>query len=319
MQFLQTPVLFYTRMFPGKPIEESYGLIQKLGLEPLINSGDWKAVEKKVLKLSGDDITRVMNGLCKKENLIPKVEEFLESDRSEFQDVLAGNYHIIKGWKIRSSSWAREVGDDQWEGFFEELHLAADRLNRHYDNKALYLEGTARLIQVYMGGSEKEECIEAYNQCQEIDPNHYLSHTAMHRVLTPRWSGSMEEMVEFGRSIKNDHLRGLIELSSLVEIYSDMNNENENENEELVKQRFRRKHSSYIDKVMGNITSPSGDSMLAIDFKNHMACVSSLLGKKKESHAFLNELNGKNTFRPWCYFGMLNARDVKLYKMVGLI
>ena len=82
------------------------------------------------------------------------------------------------------------MGDDQWEGFFEELHLAADRLNRHYDNKALYLEGTARLIQVYMGGSEKEECIEAYNQCQEIDPNHYLSHTAMHRVLTPRWSGS---------------------------------------------------------------------------------------------------------------------------------
>ena len=45
-----------------------------------------------------------MNGICKKENLIPKVEEFLESDRSEFQDVLAGNYHIIKGWKIRSSS-----------------------------------------------------------------------------------------------------------------------------------------------------------------------------------------------------------------------
>lgn len=170
-----------------------------------------------------------------------------------------------------------------------------------------------------MGGSEKEECIEAYNQCQEIDPNHYLSLTAMHRVLTPRWSGSLEEMIEFGSTIKNDHLRGLIELSSLVEIYSDMNNENENEEEELTKQRFRRKHSIYIDKVMKNITIPPGDSMLAIDFKNHLACVSSLLGKKKECHTYLKELNGNNTFRPWCYFGMLNPRDVKLYKKVGLI
>ena len=73
MQLLQLPVLFYTRMFPCKPIEESYGLIQKLGLEALINSGDWKAVEKKVVQLPGDDLTRVMNGICKQKKSNSKV------------------------------------------------------------------------------------------------------------------------------------------------------------------------------------------------------------------------------------------------------
>jgi len=319
MLLLQLPVMYFIQMFPGKPIEESFGLIQKLGLEALINAGDWKAVEKKVLQLPADDITRVMNGLCKQENLIPKVEQYLQTTPSEFQDVLAGNFHIIRGWKIRSGSWAKEVGDDQWEGFYEQLNLAAERLTRSYDNEALFLEGNARLIQMNMGGGEKEDCIKAYNRCQELDPNHYLANIAMHRALTPRWGGSIEEMVEFGNSIKNDHLRGLIQLSNLVEIYSDMNYENEEEEEELTKQRFQRKHANYINKVMNNLSIPTGDSMLAIDFKNHMACVSSLLGRKKERNDYLKALNGNTTYRPWCYFGMHNARDVKLYKMVGLI
>ncbi len=319
MLLLQLPVMYFVHAFPGKPIDESFGLIEQLGLETLVNSGDWKGVEDKVLQLPADDLTRVINGLCKQENLVPKVEAYLNTPPSEFQDVLAGNFYTIRAWDIRSGAWAKEVNDDQWEGFFKHLNLAAERLNRSYESEALFLEGNAQLIRVYMGLSEKEDCIAAYNQCQEVDPDHYLSHIAMHRVLTPRWGGSIEEMIDFGNSIKNDHLRGLIQLANLVDIYSDMSNEDEDEEEEMTKDRFRKQHKRYLDQVMSEIEIPTGDSMLAIDAKNHMACVASLLGWDKRCKQYIKELNGKTTFRPWCYFGMQTPRAVKLYNMVGLI
>ena len=320
MLFLQLPIIFYTSKFPGKPTDESFGLIEKLGLEALINAGDWKAVENKVLQLPSDDLTRVMDGLCKQENLTVKVMDYLTTTPSEFQDVLAGNFHINRAWKIRSGSWAEEVGEDQWEGFFKHLNIAAERLNRTYASKKLELEGIARLIRVYMGGSDKEEAHEAYNHCKEIDPNHYLSNIAMHRILTPRWGGSTDEMVNFAASIDNSHLRGLIELSNLVEIYSDMYNENNDEDEQVTKQRFYKEHDALIDKTLSSLEIPTDNSsMLAIDFKNHLACVYSILNMKKDRDQYLKEVDKNITSRPWCYFGMMNHRDVKLYKMVGMI
>jgi len=319
MLLLQLPVLYYISLFPGKPIDRSHGLIQKLGLEALINAGNWKSVEKKVLELPADDLTRVIDGICNQENLIPKIEEYLETESSEFQDVLAGAFYIIKGWKIRSGAWAKDVGDDQWEGFSEHLNLAAERLNKSFDSPKLALEGMGRMIQAFQGFGEKEEAIKVFNYSKELTSSHYLSHTAMHRILTPRWHGSNEEMIDFGNSIEDDHLRGLIQLSTLVEIYSDMNNKDEDEDEKQSRRRFNLQHKDLIKEVLSNLKVPTGDSMLTINFKNHLACLYSIIGMKKERDKHLNELNGKISYRPWCYFGMHNARDVKLYKMVGMI
>lgn len=319
MIFLQLPVILYTAKFPGKPIDTSHGLIQQLGLEAFINAGDWKAVENKVLQLSSDDISRVMDGICDQKNLTAKVEQFLETERTEFQDVLAGIFYTKRGWDIRSGAWAKDVGEDQWEGFFKHLELAAERLNRSYESKQLQLEGVSRLIRVYMGVSEEDEAIEAFNHCKEMDPAHYMAHIAMHRVTTPRWQGNMEEMLDFGNSIRNDHLRGLIQLSSLIEIYDDMAREDDDEEDDVIKQRFQKEHDALIHQTLSNLVVPDGSSMLTIDFKNHLACLYSILNMKKDRDRYLNELNGNITYRPWCYFGMANHRDVKLYKMVGLI
>jgi len=319
MILLQLPVILYTSKFPGKPIDQSHGLIEKLGLEALINAGDWKAVENKVLQLPPDDISRTMDGIASQKNLTPKIEQYLNTETSEFQDVLAGNFLTKRAWEIRSGAWAKDVGDDQWEGFFKHLEMAVERLNRSYDSKQLQLEGVSRLIHIYMGASEEEEALEAFNHCMEMDSSHYLAHIAMHRVTTPRWQGDMERMLEFADSIQDDHVRGLIQLSSLVEIYDDMVREDDDEDDDVTKQRFQKEHDALIHKTLSNLEIPTGNSMLAIDFKNHLACVYSILNMKKDRDRYLNELNGNITYRPWCYFGMSNHRDVKLYKMVGLI
>lgn len=55
--------LWYLRVFPGK-IDESFGLIDKLGLESDISQGNWQSIESKLSQLAPDELTRVISQLC---------------------------------------------------------------------------------------------------------------------------------------------------------------------------------------------------------------------------------------------------------------
>ena len=316
MNILGIPVIIYTNNFPGSPLDQSCGLIKKLSLENDINNANWGVIEKKIMDLSADEMSRALDGICTTEKFHPHIESYLKTESTEFQNVLAGVYYTIMAWKARSGSWAKEVGEDQWRGFFEYLEEAHESLKRPFQSKKLKLEGTARLIRVYLGLSEKEEAYQAFKACQELSLNHFVSHISYCRVLVPRWLGSEEELLSFADSVVDSKLKLLINLMALVDLHSDLNNEDE----DSALQRFRSEHGERIQNNLQQASNiSSDDNIVSITTRNYLAYLYNVLEMKKDRNRMLNTLKGKITAQPWGYAGVRSERDLKLFKLGGVL
>lgn len=315
MNILGLPILYYLDFFPSKPTDFSFGLIEKLGIDNEIKNGSWDVIEKKVSQLSADDVSRVIEGICRAKEYHPHIEQYLKTERSEFQNLIAGNYYTIVAWEIRSGKWATEVTGDQWEGFFEYLEKAEERLDGEFRNKIWRLEGAALMIRVCLGQSEKDRAFRCFEKCKQLAPNHLLAHQGLFRVLTPRWLGSDEEMIEFYQSIPHPKLSRLIQFEMLIEMYSDL----QREDEEMAYGRFREQRMPLIKSALNQVGIMEGDSMFAISYNNHLACLLNIMRMKNQRDKILKALKEKITYRPWVYFGMSSERDIRLFKMGGLL
>ncbi len=315
MGLLEWPILIWVDLVKGKPTDQSYGLLEKTQIAADVANGNWASMESKIEKLSGDDLTKVIDGLTQIDKDYSKILDYVNAHDSEVQRVIAGALYTQIAWLVRSGKRAVDITDDQALGFLNYLDKAELFLINEFKNPALQIEGLARRVRVYLGMGEEFQALEAFKECTALAPNQTLAHIAYLIVVTPKWMGNREEMMDFANSPKDPQVRTLTRLMAAVEIYSDYHFDDM----ESAKVVFQSREQELCKKVLGNLQIAEDDSLLAIHTRNYLACLYNALGYTKKRNEVINQLKGQVTSRPWVYFGVQSERDLFLYKLGGML
>ncbi|WP_345236485.1 hypothetical protein [Hymenobacter saemangeumensis] len=299
MSFLDKLVSSGTALFAKKYPDYSYGLIDRLGVDAMLRQQRWEALEATVMGLDSEDLTRLLDGLCLTDKYEDALRSYLAASSSEVRQLVAGAYHLYLAWARRTGSYGAALTEKQIEGFLHFLHEANNDFSRNFSTPVLEAESFARLVRVYMGFSEVEAAESSFANAVHLVPTHLLAHLNYFRTSTPRWLGSAEALHDYVSQVEDDRLRRLLQLMFLIEMYSDL----QNENRSTATATFREQHGELISEVLGATALPADDSLLTIYTRNYLACLYRILGQSQQEAALKKQLEGRRTSHPWIYFG----------------
>jgi hypothetical protein len=115
--------------------------------------------------------------------------------------------HVFKGqrytkyaWEARGAGYANAVTPEGWKLFGERLATARQELTKAWELDPLDARAPTEMITVCLGdGSGREEMEKWFKRAMDANPdNRQACHDKLY-FLYPRWHGSHEEMVAFGR------------------------------------------------------------------------------------------------------------------------
>ena len=168
-----------------------------------------------------------------------------------------GIYHERVGWEARGSGFANTVTEEGWEIFAKHQDLARSYLVKAHELDPTRPEAASYMIKIAMTGhagpGESERFWFDKAVAAQMDWPPAYSHFQW--AMRPRWSGSPEEMFEFGLECANTERFDTIVPYKLIKILIDI------DSEEQYSRRFWRLNR--VDKI----TSPLLEQ-LAADPKN---------------------------------------------------
>ncbi|MCX6850380.1 MAG: hypothetical protein NTY98_15785, partial [Verrucomicrobia bacterium] len=140
----------------------------------------------------------------------PKRAELLESysrsvEASKLpewaQCTLRGKTEKELAWVKRGSDWANNVNDTQWKGFAEHLKSARDLLGRAARLRPDRPEPAGSMISVAMGeGMDLKEMRAWFDRSVSAQFDYFPAYSSMLWAFRPRWGGSHELMLAFGKA-----------------------------------------------------------------------------------------------------------------------
>lgn len=118
--------------------------------------------------------------------------------------LVKGRYYIQYAWQARGHGWANTVTDKGWKSMAERLAIAEKSLNRawEYDptNESIAIE----MINVELGQGNGRDRMEVwFNRAMNLNPASYLACQWKLNYLQPKWHGTAEDMLDFGRQCVN--------------------------------------------------------------------------------------------------------------------
>ncbi|HEV7299192.1 MAG TPA: hypothetical protein VGN72_07490 [Tepidisphaeraceae bacterium] len=116
-------------------------------------------------------------------------------------NVIAGRAAIDRAWLARGGGWARDVNDDAWETFFEELTIARDHLQRAHAIAPQRPEAAASLIPVAMGAGDRLnlDVRQCFEDAIEAQLDYKPAFLAYRNAILPRWGGNYPLMMALAR------------------------------------------------------------------------------------------------------------------------
>ena len=129
-------------------------------------------------------------------------EQFAKADSGVGPWITAmfvGMDHVNRAWDARGSGAAGTVTPEGWKGFAEHLALAREHFTRAHEMHPEWADAASEMIQVSVGQGNDEERL-WFDRAVAAQFDHTNSyHRMLRMVLLPRWGGSHEAMLEFGR------------------------------------------------------------------------------------------------------------------------
>jgi tetratricopeptide (TPR) repeat protein len=112
-----------------------------------------------------------------------------------------GKLHVTQAWDARGDGPARTVRDEGWQRFFEELTKAREHLAKAHDLHPQYPEAASQMIVVAKGAGSRlnETGRDWFDKAVKAQFDYYLAYDEYVESIYPKWGGSYEQMVEFGR------------------------------------------------------------------------------------------------------------------------
>jgi hypothetical protein len=112
-----------------------------------------------------------------------------------------GQRFVDTAWEARGRGYAKTVTDEGWKQFKERLNAARDSLQTAWDLNPRDGKIATRMMWVVLGLQlGRAEMEKWFERAMKADPNNRDACLAMIEYLEPKWHGSMEEMMAFGRA-----------------------------------------------------------------------------------------------------------------------
>ena len=111
----------------------------------------------------------------------------------------AGNYHIDLGWHFRGTGFAYKVTPEGWEKLHENLKLAEEHLEEAYRLLPDAPEAASRMISVAKTSRTELSPREWFDRAVAAQFDYMPAYDALLNCLLPRWGGSYEAMLDFGK------------------------------------------------------------------------------------------------------------------------
>lgn len=264
----------------------------------MLEQKQWQAFDKVVAELAPDELTRLLDGLCLSEYYAPLLEQYQKSGTSELRRLIAAVQATFRAWEARSGAYARELSQQQIDGFSHYLGQAHAQLVQPFADPGLQAQAAARLVRVAMGLGEPELAQAAYEQCIAMQPTNLLAHIFYFNVLTPKWFGDEEVLEDFVNAASDPNLRDLLQAMYLVELQSILD-----ESTAIAKQEMQNSNQRRITDLLAK-RPRIDDSLPSVYFNNYLACLSENLGQTTIRNQFLQTLENRITIYPWAYFGL---------------
>lgn len=150
------------------------------------------------------------------QNLYEEIEKPLFDrwpDRSKIW-LLKGEAYIKKAWNARGGGYAYTVSDKGWEHFNERLATAEEALEHAWKLNPKDPEIAHQMMTVMLGQGGGRDRMELwFDRAMVLDPNDYDACSRKLYYLEPKWYGSREAMLDFGREcVQNTNWAGRVPL-----------------------------------------------------------------------------------------------------------
>lgn len=135
-------------------------------------------------------------------NVYEEIEKSLFDHWPNESDVwlLKGEAYIEKAWNARGYKYASEVTETGWKLFRKNLAVAEEALDHAWELNPK----NPRIPKIMMNlehsqGKDRKRLETWFRRAMAVDPNNYQACSDKRYYLEPKWYGSAEEMLEFGR------------------------------------------------------------------------------------------------------------------------
>jgi hypothetical protein len=134
--------------------------------------------------------------------------------QSEVALLAKGRAYLSYGWQARGTGYADTVTDDGWRMLAERLSTAADAFEKAWTLNPRDPRLCLEMMRVELGQQQGRARMELWFQRgMNLAPDGYDLCYEKLEYLRPRWNGSIEEMVKFGRECtKNTNWTGVVRL-----------------------------------------------------------------------------------------------------------
>lgn len=114
--------------------------------------------------------------------------------------LLKGEGYVELAWKARGTGYANKVTEEGWKLYRERLAVAEEALNRAWDLNPKDINIPLEFLTLELGQGQGRDRMELWFQrAMAIDPKCYDACYKKLFYLEPKWYGSAEEMLAFGR------------------------------------------------------------------------------------------------------------------------
>jgi hypothetical protein len=128
---------------------------------------------------------------------------------------LRGKVFIDSAWEARGSGPAKDVTEDGWARFTQRLAIAQEALEKAWDLDSSMKEAAEYMITVELGQGKGRPRMETwFERAMQLDPQDHAACVRKLSYLEPKWHGSPEAMIEFGREcVTNKQWGGQVPLT----------------------------------------------------------------------------------------------------------
>jgi hypothetical protein len=135
---------------------------------------------------------------------IDKVDEVFSEARpgGTLPLLFKGSSYFSYAWDARGNGWANTVTTEGWKLMKERLAIAEAALTKAWENKPDDPEAPTLMLGVELGQGRGMGVMETwFKRAMEADPDNLEACRKKMYYLEPKWHGSPEHMVAFGRSL----------------------------------------------------------------------------------------------------------------------
>lgn len=126
-----------------------------------------------------------------------------------FSWLLRGRAYIQMAWEARGTGYANTVTQAGWQEFARRLGIAEQALNKAWELNPLDSRIAVKMLTVALGQGKSRSDMELwFKRAMNLDPDCYDACYAKLYYLEPKWYGSVEEMLKFGRECVQSQVWG---------------------------------------------------------------------------------------------------------------